>query len=124
MCIGWINASHQIGLENSMTLCKLVTGGEMKLNLTLDCDLSWKLKIFGNHISVDTCPLLQELPQVLSSLAKVNAVVKCLDSANMCIGNRDPNFLTLASNRKGVFKNASGSYIINGFCYDDCYFMF
>lgn len=96
-----------------MVLCKLVaespTAGEkICFSLRIDAELSWKLLLFGTPIPAASSPLLQALPPVLTSVAKLEQVVNCLESSTVCIGNNEEHFLALAKSRKGVFMSQSG----------------
>ncbi len=113
---GWVNVSRQISVEGLQTLAlfkpvaqKPTASQEAFLSLRIADDFSWKLLLSGRHIPFTDCPLLETLPSVLCSVAKVDEVVRCLDSCKICIGNNEEDFLTLARQRKGTFKNQSGN---------------
>lgn len=96
----WIIAS-----TNPLTLCKLriqeeqTRGARITATLSLTSDLEWTLVFLDKEISSNLCPLLHELPSKLTSVAVVHRMMLLIDSAKVCVGNPDAQFVELLRHR-------------------------
>ena len=71
--------------------------------MTISPDFFFVLHVFGR--------LLQNLsgaPLMLCSTKDVLGVIRILDNSQICVGNRDQEFVTFIKHHKGVLTDATG----------------
>ena len=106
---GWIDTTPHVDLDGQVVLCKLcLSTSSLYFSIRISSDFSWTLLLLGQHIQSTSCPFLQQLPEVLDTVANVGAVISALDSSSICIGNNDTKFFDLLKSRKGAFKDQHG----------------
>jgi len=79
-------------------------------SLTLEVlnDLSWLLQLPSGQISPSTSPVLEQLPQHVTSVSNLRAILVFLDRCSICEGNPDPKFAPVVAHNKGIFKDRNG----------------
>ena len=59
-------------------------------------------------MNIDTCTILQEAPNKLSSAQSVSNVMSILKRSKFCLGNPDAKFEDVVRVHQGSFKDMSG----------------
>ena len=83
--------------------------GSLQVHMSLEIGrtLSWELKICGKPVDRH-CQLLSDLPDLLSTPAKVYGVLRRVDQdASVCTGNEESQYLEVAAARGGILSDRS-----------------
>ena len=81
---------------------------QVQLLVTVKSDLSWKVTVNSREIPV-TCQILKDLPPTIQSPEDVSRIVNLVDSASLCPGNPDSQFVSLCEKRGGSIRGDRGS---------------
>lgn len=74
---------------------------QVYISIDIMPDFSWTTKIYGKMLPQS----LPHTPDSLTTPNEISEVVKRLDCCTDCLGNEDPQYLTLAASRGGKFNN-------------------
>ena len=85
---------------------------QVSLSVTINADMSWEASVHG-HKLLSSCGVFSSLPQVVRTVSDIKAVLHCLNSYSICVGNDDEKFEPLVSSRKGNFMDSSGTLCLN-----------
>ena len=111
---GWVDLTG--GSEESVTLSKLqhYPGKPVQSTHTLviNSDFTWNVYVHGHLAQKSQCSLLSDLPERLHCNEDFKSLLTAVHASNVCIGNPDKRFDGLKTERKGVFKNASGERVV------------
>ena len=69
--------------------------------LIIKRDLSWLVYV-ENHLIAPSNDVLSDFPSTLNTDVLLS-LINCLDTSNVCLGNHDDPFITLARQKKGTF---------------------
>ncbi len=110
---GWADVSHLEGPESHLVLCRFrresLQAPEVTLSVRVLQDFTWMLFFCGRQVLPNRCQVLGHVPSQLVSVAAVTDLLKVIDDSQVCSGNSDEKFSTLALSRKGVFKDPTGN---------------
>ena len=77
--------------------------------LLVQKDLSWKVYV-GEHLISAESAVLMPFPERLG-VASISTILSTLQSANICTGNYDEQFIDLAQRKKGKFVSSLGELV-------------
>ena len=80
-------------------------------SLHVQDDFQWHLSGHGQQLRTIACPLIEQLPSTLKSLASIEEVLTLVNGAKVCQGNPDEKFWSLSIARKRCFMDATGLLI-------------
>ena len=114
MLIGWIDATKQVAVPGELVFCRLETKQSTltaSFSLHVQDDFHWHLSCHGQQLRTIVCPLIEQLPSTLESLANIEQVLTLVNGAKVCQGNPDEKFRDLSIAQKGRFMDATGVLI-------------
>jgi len=83
---------------------------QCSLTLEVLSDLSWLLQLPSGQISPSTSPVLEQLPQHITSVSNLRTILSFMDGCSICEGNPDPKFAPIVARNKGIFKDRNGKF--------------
>ena len=116
LLIGWIDATKQVAVSGELVFCRLETKQSTltaSFSLHVQDNFQWHLSVHGQQLQTISCPLVEQLPSTLKSIANIEQVLTLVNSAKVCEGNPDEKFRSLSVARKGRFMDATGVLIFD-----------
>ena len=116
LLIGWIDATKQVAVSGELVFCRLETKQSTltaSFSLHVQDNFQWHLSVHGQQLRTMSCPLVEQLPSTLKSIANIEQVLTLVNSAKVCEGNPDEKFRSLSVARKGRFMDATGVLIFD-----------
>ena len=86
--------------------------------LIIKRDLSWLVYV-ENHLVAPSNDVLSDFPSTLYTDVLLS-LINCLHTSNVCLGNHDDPFITLARQKKGTFLSVDGRIVAvlqESFCF-------
>ena len=116
--VGWImmDSSEVMSSSRPHILCKMELHPpnivpSLLFTITFNNDCTWQLMVCERLVNLESCSLLS----TISSIQSVDAVTELfsmLNCSKFCEGNRETNFMELASSNRGVFMNQGGKLVV------------
>lgn len=116
LLIGWIDATKQVAVSGELVFCRLETKQSTltaSFSLHVQDNFQWHLSVHGQQLRTISCPLIEQLPSTLKSIANIEQVLTLVNGAKICNGNPDEKFRSLSVARKGRFMDATGVLIFD-----------
>ena len=92
MLIGWIDATKQVAVSGELVFCRLETRQSTltaSFSLHVQDNFQWRLSVHSQQLWTISCPLIEQLPSTLKSIANIQQVLTlvnlfCSNYVNAC----------------------------------------
>ena len=82
-------------------------------SLHVQDNFQWHLSVHGQQLRTISCPVIEQLPSTLKSIANIEQVLTLVNGAKICEGNPYEKFRSLSVALKGRFMDATGVLIFD-----------